>query len=143
MYRSHGGAVTITDLTAAPKIDRDNPPDLKQLADNAAVMEALKVAASPAAAVAAAPAAGAAGKAVAVAGSRGPAAVGGLPPELDVTRIVQTVISRVRNLVSDCCIPFPKPSSSLTPLTSVIVVGTSTNADVCFTSAAVSSSQQR
>lgn len=88
----------MTDLTAVPKIDRDHPPDLKQLADSAAVMDVLKSTAAPASTGTAPPAAKAAGKAAARSGSKGPAArgAGGLPPALDVTFIVNSVVTRVR-----------------------------------------------
>ena len=98
LRRSHSGAVSVTDLAAVPKIDRDHPPDLKQLADSAAVVDVLKTTAAPASSGTAPPAAKAAGKAAARAGGKGPAAMGagGLPPALDVTHIVNSVVTRVR-----------------------------------------------
>ena len=107
----------MTDMAAAPKIDRDHPPDLKQLADSAAVMQALKATAAPASTAAAPPAAKAPGKSAARAGGKGPAATsaGGLPPTLDVTCIVNSIMTRVRCRyhAAACDILHPQQNDSL------------------------------
>lgn len=96
--RSLGGTVSAVDLLAAPKIDREHPPDLKQLADGAAVVAAVKnaAAAAPAAAaaLAAKPAAkvGGGGKAQPAAGVKS----AGQPAALDVDQVVNSIVSRVR-----------------------------------------------
>jgi len=100
--RSLGGTVSAVDLLAAPKIDREHPPDLKQLADGATVVAAVKnaAAAAPAAAaaLAAKPAAkvGGGGKAQPAAGAK-PA---GQPAALDVDQVVNSIVSRVRMMHS-------------------------------------------
>lgn len=106
MDRMLGGAVSVTDLSASPKIDRDHPPDLKQLADGAAVVEALKATAAPASASATPSAAKLPNMSAAKAGSKATtaaAATGGLPAALDVARIVDRVISRVSLLQLKSC----------------------------------------
>lgn len=88
----------MTDLSATPKIDREHPPDLKQLADGAVIVEALKAVAAPAAAGSTSAAAKAPSKPAAKAGGKAAAAAaapGGVPAALDVARIVDSVISRV------------------------------------------------
>lgn len=97
--RSLGGASNVTDLSASPKIDRDHPPDLRHLADGAAVVEMLKSATASAPAASAAPAVAA--KEPAKAGSKvtktavaAAAAAGGQPAAVDVARMTDSIVAK-------------------------------------------------
>ena len=98
--RSLGSAVRVVDLAASPKIDRDHPPDLKHLADSAAVVEAVKAltagAVVPTSSAASEPAAKKRFKAAAAATQgKQPAAARSQPAALNVDRLVSSIVDQV------------------------------------------------
>ncbi len=115
-HRSLGGAVSTVDLALSPKIDRDHPPDLKPLADGAAVVEAVKAAAaaSPAAPASVKPAAKAAAKA---ADKLKTVAASGQPAALDLDRMVPSIVDRV-----SMCFVFVHASLSALPSGAVEII---------------------